>query len=134
MYSHRSLRAILIFTPMNIFRAQSVFDDRSFGLRGSRLERTNSIKEHDFGRSGLGHSMGRRWASRDSLFGHSTEPSSSYSVNPVYSSGSSGSSLYGRDEDGKLSSRGWANHVSMVQEDVKTRLNSAKALVYGESF
>ncbi|XP_018013302.1 mucin-12 isoform X2 [Hyalella azteca] len=105
-------------------RAQSVLDERCFDTRReSSLMRTHSIKETS--RPSTLSSMGRRWTSREMLFsprGESTSFGSS-------SSSFGGSSLIG----GKFSSRGWSDHVSMVQEDVKAKLTSAKALLYGSS-
>ncbi|KAF2368569.1 Zinc finger RING-type [Trinorchestia longiramus] len=104
-------------------RAQSVLDERCFeSRRESSLTRANSIKETSRSRLAGVPSMGRRWASREMLFCPRGESS------PLGSSGSSfgGSSLIG----GKFSSRGWSDHVSMVQEDVKAKLTSAKSLLY----
>lgn len=93
--------------------------------RISRLERANSIKETTRSRPvDTSTSLGRRWSSRETLYSPRVESPSAFSSNSAYSGVAIGANKY--------TSKGWSDHVSMVQDDVKAKLTSAKALLYGE--
>lgn len=110
--------------PLRRFeRAQSVLDERSVVNRGRRVERRSSFIENS--RQGAFEPLSRRWSSRETLCNYRGESNSPFSSNSSFAGVATGSN--------KNSSRNWSEHVSMVQDDAKAKVNSAKALIYGHS-